>query len=47
MTMDDLTAKFNGLSAALLSEDRRKEIKDMVFACEKISAKDFMAKLVV
>ncbi|HHI03035.1 MAG TPA: MmgE/PrpD family protein [candidate division Zixibacteria bacterium] len=47
MTMDDLTAKFNGLSAALLSEDRQKEIKDMVFACEKISAKDFMAKLIV
>ncbi len=47
MTMDDLDSKFRGLSADLLSEDRQKKVKDMVFACEKLSANDFMKKLTV
>ncbi len=47
MTMDDLTAKFNALSTELLSSDRQKKIKDMIFACENMNAKDFMADLVV
>jgi len=47
MTMDDLTAKFNALSAELLSSDRQRKIKDMIFACENMNAKEFMAGLVV
>ena len=47
MTMDDLENKFNGLSAALLSPDRQKEIKKLIFECENYSTKDFMNKLVV
>ena len=47
MTMDDLRAKFNALSDSLLSADRQKGLEDMVFSCEKLSTKDFMAKTVV
>ena len=47
MTMEDLEAKFNGLSAGLLSDERQKELHDTIFACEKISCRDLMAKLVV
>jgi len=42
MTMDDLTAKFNGLSASLLSTNRQKKIKEIIFDCEKLSAPEFM-----
>ncbi len=47
MTMDDLTAKFNGLSASLLSANRQKNIKEIIFNCEKLSAPEFMKKLKV
>ncbi|MCD6163237.1 MAG: MmgE/PrpD family protein [candidate division Zixibacteria bacterium] len=47
MTMADLEAKFNGLSAELLSAEKQKQVKDMVFDCEKMSAMDFMAGLTV
>jgi 2-methylcitrate dehydratase len=47
MTMDDLTNKFNGLAEASLSAERMQEVKDLIFACEQVSARDFMAKLVV
>jgi len=47
MTMDDLEAKFNGLSASLLSSDKQKEIKDKIFACENMTAGDFMKMLIV
>lgn len=47
MTMDDLTVKFNSLSDELLTPERQTEIKDHIFACESMSCKDFMAKLVV
>jgi len=47
MTMDDLEAKFNALSDGLLKPERQTEIKDMIFACEKLSVRDLMAKLVV
>ncbi len=47
MTMDDLTAKFNALSDDLLSESRQKEVQEMVFACEKISAREFMNGIAV
>jgi len=47
MTMEDLTAKFNGLAADFLNEQRQTEIKETIFACEKMSCKDLMEKLVV
>ncbi len=47
MTMEDLTAKFNGLAAGLLDEQRQEEVKETIFNCETMSCKDFMGKLVV
>ena len=47
MTMDDLEAKFNGLSAKLLNSDRQKKLKEAIFSCENLSAKKFMAGTVV
>jgi len=47
MTMEDLTAKFNALSDGLLSAKRQKEVQETIFACEKLSARKLMAKLVV
>ena len=47
MTMDDLTAKFNALAEGLLTDERKQEVHDMIFACEKMSARDFMNKLTV
>ncbi|MFH1372311.1 MAG: MmgE/PrpD family protein [bacterium] len=47
MTMDDLTAKFNALASGLLSDDRRQETKEVIFACEKMSVRELMQKLVV
>ena len=47
MTMEDLTKKFDSLSRELISEKQRKSIRDTVFSCEEMSAKDFMEKLVV
>jgi len=47
MTMEDLEAKFNGLSAELLNSDRQRQIKDMIFACEHLKARKFMAGTVV
>jgi 2-methylcitrate dehydratase len=47
MTMDDLEAKFNGLSATLLTADRQANIRDMIFDCEKLKVEEFMAGLTV
>ncbi|MBN2227266.1 MAG: MmgE/PrpD family protein [candidate division Zixibacteria bacterium] len=47
MTMDDLEAKFNGLSMGLLTDERQKEIKEKTFACETMSTAEFMKTLVV
>ena len=47
MTMDDLEAKFNALSDALLSPQRQAEIKEIIFACESMQVRDLMAKLVI
>jgi len=47
MTMDDLEAKFNALSASLLKPDRQKKIQDMIFSCEKMNVRDLMQGLVV
>jgi len=47
MTMDDLTSKFDALSTELLSPQRQTEIRDTIFSCENMSARDLMGKLVV
>lgn len=47
MTTDDIENKFNGLSATLLTPTRQAEIKAMIFDCERLSAPEFMCKLVV
>ena len=44
--MEDLEAKFNALSDSLLNSVRQKEVRDVIFSCEKMAARDFMAKLV-
>ncbi|MCK4607277.1 MAG: MmgE/PrpD family protein [candidate division Zixibacteria bacterium] len=47
MTMEDLEAKFNALSDGLLPPARQTELRDTIFACEGMSARDFMGKMVV
>ncbi len=47
MTMEDLEAKFNALSARLISSGRQKEIRAMIFACEKMKVREFMRQLAV
>ncbi len=47
MTMEDLEAKFNGLSAELLSAERRANVKDSIFSCESMTAREFMSGLTV
>ncbi len=46
MTMSDLENKFNALSAPLLSPERQRELRDMIFSCEKFTTRDFMNKIV-
>ena len=46
MTMNDLETKFNSLSGELLNVDRQRETKDTIFACETMSAIDFMKALI-
>ncbi|MGE5430889.1 MAG: MmgE/PrpD family protein [Syntrophomonadaceae bacterium] len=47
MTMEDLENKFNALSSKLLSAERQKAVKETIFSCENMTAKEFMASLVV
>ena len=47
MTMDDLENKFNALSEKLLSSTRQKEIKELIFHSEELTAREFMTKLIV
>jgi 2-methylcitrate dehydratase len=47
MTIEDLENKFNALSSALLSAEKQKEIKEIIFNCDPMSAKEFMNHLVV
>ncbi len=46
MTEEDLDNKFNSLSQKLFTK-RKKEIKNVIFNCEKKKARDFMKKLIV
>ncbi len=45
MTIDELEIKFNSLSSSLLSEDKQKKIKDIIFNAEKYSTEYFMREL--
>jgi len=47
MTIEDLDIKFSGLAEGVLSPERQKQIKDMIFNCEDMCTRDFMNKLIV
>ncbi|MCE1187759.1 MAG: MmgE/PrpD family protein [Ignavibacteria bacterium] len=47
MTMEDLENKFNALSESVLSPDRQEAIKNIIFNCENMTAREFMASLTV
>ena len=47
MTIEDLENKFNALSAKFLTEKRRLEMKNLIFDCDKLSARNFMKRLTV
>jgi len=47
MTMEDLETKFSALSAPLLNPQRRKEIQEMIFNCDKLKVREFMSNLIV
>lgn len=47
MTMEDLENKFNGLSSEILTQERQREIKEMILCCDTITAKEFMKWLVI
>jgi 2-methylcitrate dehydratase len=46
MTMEDLQAKFNALSDALLSTGRQKQLEEIIFGCDRYTARNFMRELV-
>lgn len=46
MTMEDLENKFNALSARLLIPRRQREIKELIFRSEHLTAREFMNKMV-
>ena len=46
MTLEDLENKFNALSEGLLIPRRQKEIKDLIFRCEQLTARELMNKLI-
>ena len=47
MTIEDLDNKFSALSSDLFGEEKHKEIKNVIFSCEEIDAKEFMKRLIV
>lgn len=47
MTIEDLDNKFNSLSDALLTKKQQRDIKKLVFGCERKSAREFMEKLII
>ncbi|MBU1098188.1 MAG: MmgE/PrpD family protein [Ignavibacteriae bacterium HGW-Ignavibacteriae-2] len=47
MTEEDLDNKFTGLADGLLSSERQKEIKKMIFNCENMTVNQFMNNLIV
>ncbi len=47
MTNEDIENKFNALSSSLLNEEKQKNIKDVIFNCDELKARDFMTELIV
>ncbi len=47
MSMEDLENKFNALSTKLLTPDAQTARRDLIFSCEKLSARDFMKSLIL
>ncbi len=47
MTMEDLDNKFNALSGNWLNEEKQEEVKETIFNCETIFAREFMNILIV
>ncbi|HPN38211.1 MAG TPA: MmgE/PrpD family protein [Melioribacteraceae bacterium] len=47
MTMEDLENKFNALSSDLLTNERQKAIKKIIFNCDNLTAKEFMKELII
>ncbi|MBC8402443.1 MAG: MmgE/PrpD family protein [Candidatus Marinimicrobia bacterium] len=47
MTMVDLENKFNSLAAGLFDTEELSQLKDTIFNCETMSARDFMGQMVV
>ncbi len=47
MITEDIENKFNALSEGLLSFAKQKEIKEMIFSCEKMDIRGFMNNLIV
>ncbi len=45
MTMEDLSNKFNALSAEYLSGEKQKLLQEIIFDCDRYSAVEFMQKL--
>lgn len=45
MTIEDLDNKFNALSADVLTKEQQQNVKETIFNCENLSAKDFMDRL--
>lgn len=45
MTLHDLEDKFNALSDKLLSKQKQIDVKETIFNCEELTAKNFMEKL--
>jgi 2-methylcitrate dehydratase len=47
MSDEELDIKFNGLSAGLLTSERKKEMKNSIFTCEILNAVDFMTAMII
>ena len=47
MTIEDLDNKFIALSSQLLSSRQQKELSEVIFNCEDLSARKFMSSLVI
>ncbi|MFH1197305.1 MAG: MmgE/PrpD family protein [bacterium] len=47
MTEEDLDNKFSGLTDGLISKEKHKEVKEMIFNCDNLEAKYFMERLTV
>jgi hypothetical protein len=45
MTLEDLENKFNSLAADHFDEAKQKGLKDTIFACEGMSARELMVEL--